>query len=170
MLHSTKLSQPQLNVLVRMNAGARLSGKQGRDPAWRLGDGPAAGQAIQALRRRNLVSLTETWDGDIEVTLTADGRIAAETGRAPKRYAYKPRTRIKRRYQNHQWRWKRICGAKTRQDIVCIRMALENGRCRNHGGMSSGPQTEEGRQRIAEASRARMIKLNKKWAEIRQAA
>jgi hypothetical protein len=30
-----------------------------------------------------------------------------------------------------------------------------NGRCRNHGGLSSGPKSEGGRQRIAEAQRQR---------------
>jgi hypothetical protein len=30
-----------------------------------------------------------------------------------------------------------------------------NGRCRMHGGLSTGPKTEEGRRRIAESNRAR---------------
>ena len=31
-----------------------------------------------------------------------------------------------------------------------------NGRCKNHGGMSTGPKTPEGRKAIAEAARLRM--------------
>src|SRR5690606_30822573 len=45
----------------------------------------------------------------------------------------------------------RRCGAKTRRGTACIRKAMKNGRCPNHGGCSTGPKTDEGRQRIAEA-------------------
>ena len=44
-----------------------------------------------------------------------------------------------------------ICGAQTRQNVPCKRKALANGRCRNHGGLSTGPKSAEGRKRIAEA-------------------
>lgn len=50
---------------------------------------------------------------------------------------------------------RKLCGAKTRRNTACIRKALANGRCPNHGGMSTGPKTEAGRQRIAEAQRQR---------------
>ena len=33
---------------------------------------------------------------------------------------------------------------------------MPNGRCKNHGGMSTGPRTPEGRKAIAEATRQRM--------------
>ncbi len=39
------------------------------------------------------------------------------------------------------------CGARTRRGTSCRRKALRNGRCRNHGGMSTGPRTLEGRLR-----------------------
>jgi hypothetical protein len=38
----------------------------------------------------------------------------------------------------------------------CQAKALTNGRCKNHGGLSTGPKTPEGRQAIAEATRQRM--------------
>ena len=38
----------------------------------------------------------------------------------------------------------------------CQAKALTNGRCKNHGGMSTGPKTQEGRQAISEATRQRM--------------
>ena len=45
------------------------------------------------------------------------------------------------------------CGAKTRKGTECQRPANKrNGRCRVHGGASTGPRTEEGRARIAEAN------------------
>src|SRR5919198_423716 len=53
------------------------------------------------------------------------------------------------------------CGAKCRTGWPCRRRAVwdedndcpVNGRCRNHGGMSTGPKTQEGRRRIGEAAR-----------------
>ena len=40
-----------------------------------------------------------------------------------------------------------LCGAKTRRATRCQRKALENGRCPNHGGLSTGPKTREGKLR-----------------------
>jgi len=52
---------------------------------------------------------------------------------------------------------KRICGAYARSTgKPCQSSALKNGRCRNHGGMSTGPKSIEGRRAIAEATRQRM--------------
>jgi len=49
------------------------------------------------------------------------------------------------------------CGAFARSTgQPCKAKALTNGRCKNHGGMSTGPKTPEGRQAIAEATRQRM--------------
>ena len=50
------------------------------------------------------------------------------------------------------WQGQR-CGAKTRRDVPCQRPANKrNGRCRLHGGASSGPRTEQGRAKIAAAN------------------
>jgi hypothetical protein len=43
------------------------------------------------------------------------------------------------------------CEAKTRQGTVCQCPAMPNGRCRLHGGLSTGPKTAEGIKRIQEA-------------------
>ena len=49
------------------------------------------------------------------------------------------------------------CGAYARSTgKPCQAMALSNGRCKNHGGMSTGPKTPEGRHAIADATRQRM--------------
>lgn len=40
------------------------------------------------------------------------------------------------------------CGAKTRSGGCCRGPAMPNGRCRMHGGPSTGPKTEEGKARI----------------------
>jgi hypothetical protein len=54
------------------------------------------------------------------------------------------------------------CGAKTRAGGHCMAPAVwnarvdgpRNGRCRLHGGLSTGPRTEEGLRRTLEALRA----------------
>ena len=49
---------------------------------------------------------------------------------------------------------RRTCGAQTRKGTPCKALGLANGRCRNHGGMSTGPKTAEGwaRTRVARAA------------------
>ncbi|MES0385897.1 MAG: HGGxSTG domain-containing protein, partial [Hyphomicrobium sp.] len=47
------------------------------------------------------------------------------------------------------------CNARTRAGHPCKRKALANGRCPNHGGLSTGPKTEAGRARCAAATRQR---------------
>ena len=41
----------------------------------------------------------------------------------------------------------RRCGARTRRDTPCRQPAMPNGRCKMHGGKSSGPRTPEGLER-----------------------
>lgn len=40
-----------------------------------------------------------------------------------------------------------LCGAKNRQGNACTALGMKNGRCRFHGGKSTGPKTLEGKQR-----------------------
>ncbi|MEJ7814787.1 MAG: HGGxSTG domain-containing protein [Rubrobacter sp.] len=55
------------------------------------------------------------------------------------------------------------CGSRCRDGSPCEASPVwdrlvdrpVNGRCRMHGGLSTGPKTEEGRRRIAESNRAR---------------
>lgn len=52
---------------------------------------------------------------------------------------------------------KKQCGAHARSTgAPCKAKALPNGRCKLHGGMSTGPKTPEGRQAIGAATKARM--------------
>ena len=68
--------------------------------------------------------------------------------------------------QNDRWRefWKNsfaedplpsgaeqmVCGAKTRNGTPCMRRDLyPSGRCRLHGGLSTGPRTEEGKKKAS---------------------
>ena len=44
------------------------------------------------------------------------------------------------------------CGAKTRRGTPCKAPAMANGRCRLHGGKSTGPQTHEGLERSKKAN------------------
>ncbi|HEO1402485.1 TPA: hypothetical protein VAH73_002238 [Legionella pneumophila] len=56
-----------------------------------------------------------------------------------------------------------ICGAKTRKGKPCQappvwnhnRDCAVNGRCKLHGGLSTGPKTEAGRNAIQESNRRR---------------
>ena len=43
------------------------------------------------------------------------------------------------------------CGARTRSGRPCQGPAMSNGRCRMHGGSSTGPKTAEGLARIRAA-------------------
>jgi hypothetical protein len=45
------------------------------------------------------------------------------------------------------------CGAHTRSGESCRQPAMKNGRCRMHGGLSTGPRTADGRARCAAARR-----------------
>ncbi len=48
------------------------------------------------------------------------------------------------------------CGARTRAGHPCQRKGIgRGGRCRNHGGLSSGARTAEGRARISHAQKQR---------------
>src|SRR6266581_1071751 len=44
------------------------------------------------------------------------------------------------------------CGAKTRRGTSCRGPAMKNGRCRMHGGASTGPRTSEGLARSRRAN------------------
>jgi hypothetical protein len=43
------------------------------------------------------------------------------------------------------------CGAKTRKGHPCPQPAMKNGRCRLHGGKSTGPRTPEGLERMRQS-------------------
>jgi hypothetical protein len=43
------------------------------------------------------------------------------------------------------------CGARTRAATPCLRWPMPNGRCRLHGGCSTGPRTADGLARIRSA-------------------
>ena len=75
----------------------------------------------------------------------------------------------------------RCCGARTRSGPGCRGLAMENGRCRMHGGGSTGPRTREGFAKLA-AARTRhgrygaaqralrrhhrtLVERNRLWAE-----
>ncbi len=62
------------------------------------------------------------------------------------------------------------CGARCRDGTPCQAPTVwdkrrdrpVNGRCRMHGGLSTGPRTEEGRRRIAKSNRARAVRSEKR--------
>jgi transcriptional regulator with XRE-family HTH domain len=68
--------------------------------------------------------------------------------------------RAKEREAQRLARLRVICGAKTRKGTPC-RCKSEPGkrRCKFHGGKSTGPKTQAGRDRIAEAQRRRWARV-----------
>lgn len=44
------------------------------------------------------------------------------------------------------------CLAKNRKQTLCQSPAMQNGRCRFHGGKSTGPRTPEGKAKAAKAN------------------
>ena len=69
---------------------------------------------------------------------------------------------------------KRQCGAHARSTgLPCRAKALPNGRCKLHGGLSTGPRSAEGKQAIAAATKMRMsngqlqkdIEGRRRWLE-----
>jgi hypothetical protein len=56
------------------------------------------------------------------------------------------------------------CGARTRKRTPCKAQALKNGRCFIHGGLSTGPRTEEGKTALRKAVSERMRRL---WAQLK---
>jgi hypothetical protein len=69
------------------------------------------------------------------------------------------------------------CGARTRAGHPCRRKGLgRGGRCANHGGMSTGPRTKAGRDRIAQAQKRRWaarkamrVKRRPAWVDLEAA-
>lgn len=52
--------------------------------------------------------------------------------------------------------WDYPCGAMTRRGTSCrLKATYASGRCKLHGGLSTGPKTEEGKERIREGQRRR---------------
>lgn len=49
---------------------------------------------------------------------------------------------------------RKTCGAKTRRGTPCRCRALQNGRCRLHGGKSTGPKSADGWERTRAGYRA----------------
>jgi hypothetical protein len=41
-----------------------------------------------------------------------------------------------------------LCNARTKSGHYCRSLALSSGRCKWHGGMSTGPRTSEGRAKV----------------------
>jgi ribosomal protein L32 len=72
------------------------------------------------------------------------------------------------------------CGARTRSGTKCKAPAMSNGRCRMHGGKSTGPRTSEGLEcmrqantrhgNYSEESRQLMRAVRRLIAEARQMA
>src|SRR5208337_2211446 len=61
----------------------------------------------------------------------------------------------------------RRCGARTRSGFACRAPAMANGRCRVHGGTSTGPRTAAGLARLAAARTTKGTYSAENWARDR---
>ncbi len=59
------------------------------------------------------------------------------------------------------------CGARTRRGAACGQPAMRNGRCRMHGGTSTGPRTVDGAERLR-AARTRHGAYSKEAREVQE--
>jgi hypothetical protein len=59
---------------------------------------------------------------------------------------------------------KLLCMAATRAGGKCGGKSLDNGRCKLHGGLSTGPKTVEGKTRISDAQKRRWAAYRAKMA------
>jgi len=89
---------------------------------------PSRSPLRRAKEGRSFSSLPST------ATLPADRRGRLKNGARPGDFLAAPR-----------------CGARTRAGCSCRQPAMRNGRCRMHGGLSTGPRTPEGRERCRRA-------------------
>ena len=86
--------------------------------------------------------------------------------------AEKPFAAYQARAAARQARKRVVCGAKTRKGRPCRLMSVPGkARCKFHGGLSTGPTTSVGRERIAEAQRRRWAKwrVEQEIAEVQKA-
>jgi hypothetical protein len=57
------------------------------------------------------------------------------------------------------------CLAKTKAGSACMAQGLKNGRCAHHGGLSTGPNTPEGKTKRSEIARQHMKNMWARWRE-----
>ena len=60
-----------------------------------------------------------------------------------------------------------FCNARTKSGRPCRALKLAGGRCKWHGGLSTGPRTEAGKQKAALNRLKRLRADVRKWAEAR---
>jgi hypothetical protein len=80
------------------------------------------------------IALSSTAEHELPASLLANRRGRLKNGAEPGDFLAAPR-----------------CGARTRAGCSCRQPAMKNGRCRMHGGLSTGPRTPEGRERCRRA-------------------
>jgi hypothetical protein len=81
----------------------------------------------------------------------ASGAAAAPASETPAGGAALRRGRLKNGNPSGDYLSAPRCGAKTRAGCPCRQPAMQNGRCRLHGGKSTGARTAEGRRRARTA-------------------
>lgn len=140
----------------------------------------ADGSVLTAMRENGGLSidqLAEAIGCDAALVMLCEQRRGLISGPLPRkllRYlvSLKAHERSKRvkvsgrtEYRSLPIAWEFPCGAWTRAGTPCRQKATwKSGRCKLHGGLSTGPKTEEGKERIREGQRRRREREQRKEA------
>lgn len=98
---------------------------------------------------------------------TAAAPVSAATAAAP---AAANRGRLRNGNPSGDYTNAPRCGARARHGTACRQPAMRNGRCRMHGGLSTGARTPEGKARAASASLVHGFRSAESLALDREAA
>jgi len=149
---STVEGEEPAECLILANASARLTDRvrRGALALDKLGRGPQGGP------QGGPKKIHTVWIGaDPELPANDAGNAEAATPQAPaaKLYATPTQARGKLRNGNPSGDYLAAprCGACTRAGTSCRQPAMANGRCRFHGGTSTGPRTAAGLRRARTA-------------------
>lgn len=68
--------------------------------------------------------------------------------------------------RNGRKKLRKICGARNRKGLPCqCKLLLRGGKCKFHGGMSTGARTPEGKKKSIAALRAGLAKWQAKFKQ-----
>jgi hypothetical protein len=155
--------------LASASARLMLRGRQALAALPQLGPAPAGGPGGGSRRvagyywlgERNLLANSNTpadTDGCGRPAAAAGSRVSApatgrQQGAAPTSEPALRRGRLRHGNPSGDYLAAPRCGARTRAGCACCQPAMANGRCRFHGGKSTGPRTEAGLARSRAARR-----------------
>lgn len=106
------------------------------------------------MRRQYKAYWREHWKVQAQRDAIMQAHLESEAKRWAELFPYRwkpmPQPELPAYPEQPEWLNELTCGAKTRAGTPCkMRVLYGNGRCKLHGGLSSGPTTAEGKARSA---------------------